>query len=1189
MNSSRAIVPQTETINNHMTTLSSIFQKLLYWLEDKKSPLKVEGINSEIWAFFYAKHLNKLIQQYPDFSTQIIITPTPEQADSFYQDTKQHLDFCQVHQLPSIEHGPYSGVIPSESSLFARFRTLNHAAMNIEVNPQKPQIYIGSFDSFMPLGPGPDFFQKYSLSLKTSDIIDPLELSQKLIDLGYSQSPTVEEPGSFSQRGEIFDIYTMSKLAVRIHYFDDMIEEIFQIDLETQKTNRDKTYEEVSIEVTPRIFSHSDFRSVLRDNIPMPGPKFKEKYQQRKLIFDQLSQGMLFDSYSNYLPLFFKYPCSFFDFFDLSKTQIVFLEEWETKQALPALIDELNQDYDLDSQRLDSESLLPEPTRLFALDLYDNYEKFNPLCVNEISIETSLEDTFSNKTSIRLESALGFLKSHVNPTLPKHEFIRECFNFLSKSFSSEGQVIFSSPYKNSHAEVKHLLDVLELSPHFVNRFHFDTYKLSHGFYHQAEKTLVLTEGDLFAVKSSPTKKSKTQNIDLFAEQIATLKEGDFVIHTDHGLGIYKGLQALDMGSNSGDFLVIEYTGNDKVYVPVYKMNLIQKHADASAGFKPDSLRTQKFNKAKSRAKNSAKKLAFDLLKLQAQRQSSKAYAFSPPDDHYREFELSFKFQETDDQKSSIDDVLQSMQKPVPMDHLVCGDVGFGKTEIGMRAAYRAVLDHKQVAILVPTTVLALQHYTSFVSRFKDFPVTIEFISRFKTAKETKEIYEKVETGDIDILIGTHKLLSDKIKYHDLGLVIVDEEQRFGVGHKEKLKVLKSSVDFLTLTATPIPRTLQLAFLGLRDLSLIKTAPPKRQSIKSYLIKEDDRTLQAAINKELSRGGQVFIVHNRVQDMESYEEYIRELVPSARIISAHGQLPERELEKRMKAFYSGKYQILISTTIIESGIDIPNANTMIIDRADTYGLSQLHQLRGRIGRSDRKAYCYFMIPSHKILSSVAEKRLKALQTYADMGSGFNIATCDLEIRGAGDILGGEQSGHVEAIGLELYMELLKEAIQELRGETEIIRKNLEINTPFSAYIPNTFIPDSGERLRNYKKLSNCNDLDELKNIEQELFDKFGSFPQELKNLITVLEVRCSLQKCGLKSIQVAGKQIHLKFDDKYLETAPEQRNTIVETFIQQPKKYQFTPDFKLIYTHKSEINPSELLGLSQEIAQKILPC
>lgn len=1172
-----------------MTTLSSISQKLIYWLQDKSSPIKFEGLNSEVWAFFYAKHLNKLINNNCIFARQIIILPTPEQADSFYQDAKQHLDFCHVHQIPGIEHGPYSGVIPSESSLFARFRTLNHIAKNLLTKSETPEIYIGSFDAFMPLGPGPDFFQKHSFDIKVSDIIDPLELSQKLTDLGYSQSPTVEEPGSFSQRGEIFDIYTMSKKAFRLHYFDDMIEEIFSIDLETQKTIRDNTFEEIFIEVTPRVFSNPEFRSALRDNIPMPEPRFKEKYQQRKLVFEQLSQGMLFDTYPNFLPLFFEKPCSFFDFFDLSKTQVVFLEDWETRQSIPTLIDELKADYDLESERIDSDNLLPGPEHLFALNIYDDIEKYRPIYVSQIGIETSLDDDFSNKTTIRLEPAINFLKTHINPTLPKHEFLRETFKFLSHKFANEGQVIFTSPYKNSHDEVKHLLEVLDLSANFIKRFQFDHYKLSHGFYHQAEKTLVLTEGDLFAVKSSPTKKSKTQDLDLFAEQIATLKEGDFVIHTDHGLGIYRGLQPLELGSNSGDFLVIEYTGNDKVYVPVYKMNLIQKHADASAGFRPDSLRTQKFSKAKSRAKSSAKKLAFDLLKLQAQRQSAQAYAFSPPDEHFREFELSFKFQETDDQRSSIEDVLNSMQKPVPMDHLVCGDVGFGKTEIGMRAAYKAVLDHKQVAVLVPTTVLALQHYTSFVSRFKDFPVKIEFISRFKTPKETKEIYERVASGDVDILIGTHKLLSDKIKYHDLGLVIVDEEQRFGVGHKEKLKLLKSSVDFLTLTATPIPRTLQLAFLGLRDLSLIKTAPPKRQSIKSYLIKEDDRTLQAAINKELSRGGQVFIVHNRVQDMESYENYIRDLVPNAKIISAHGQLPERELEKRMKAFYSGKYQILISTTIIESGIDIPNANTMIIDRADTYGLSQLHQLRGRIGRSDRKAYCYFMIPNNKILSTVAEKRLKALQTYADMGSGFNIATCDLEIRGAGDILGGEQSGHVEAIGLELYMELLKEAILELRGESEIIRKDIEINTPFSAYIPNTFISDSGERLKNYKKLSNCNDLDELKDIEQELFDKFGSFPQELKNLITVLEVRCSLQKCGLKSVQVAGKQMHLRFDDKYLETVPEQRNKIVESFIQQPKKYQFTPDFKLIYTHKNEITPSELLGLSQEIAQKILPC
>ncbi len=646
---------------------------------------------------------------------------------------------------------------------------------------------------------------------------------------------------------------------------------------------------------------------------------------------------------------------------------------------------------------------------------------------------------------------------------------------------------------------------------------------------------------------------------------------------------------MDVGEDKTDFLVIQYQNKDKVYLPVYKINLIQKHADSNAQIGVANLRSNKFQQLKDRAKNSVKKLAFDLLKLQAERESSKAYSFSPPDENYREFEMAFPFTETPDQKAAIEKVIDEMQQPRPMDYLVCGDVGFGKTEVAMRAAFKAVLDHKQVAVLVPTTVLALQHYNSFKKRFKDFPVNIEFLSRFKSAKESKQILEDVNDNKVDILIGTHKLLSDKVKFHDLGLVIVDEEQRFGVGHKEKLKLMKSNVDFLTLTATPIPRTMQLAFLGLRELSLIKTAPPKRQSIKTYIIHEDEKTIQDAIRKEINRGGQVFFVHNKVNDMEILYSELQRIVPEAKIIMAHGQLPEKDLEKRMERFYSGEFNVLLSTTIIESGIDIPTANTMIIDRADTFGLSQLHQLRGRIGRSEKKAYAYFIIPKNRNLTEVAEKRLKAIQSYADMGSGFSIASADLEIRGAGDILGASQSGHIEAIGLELYMELLQEAIAELKGEKRIINYDIEFATPFSSYIPNHYIKDASERLKYYKKLSNSKSLDQLDEYKDELVDIFGSFTQEVDNLFTILECRIRLSGSGIKSLKVSGRIVTIIFDQNILNQNTELRDIIVKTFISRPKVYQFTPDFKVIYTHKNEISQEELIDITKNIAEQIVPC
>ena len=794
----------------------------------------------------------------------------------------------------------------------------------------------------------------------------------------------------------------------------------------------------------------------------------------------------------------------------------------------------------------------------------------------------------SDVIDLRLIKTKTFINQYINPALTKPEYIKETLNFLKKHFEFQGNIYFSSYSESSKAEIQHLIDLQEYSRDLQSRINFLPFKVSEGFYYEGEKFLIISDGDLFAAKKVKVLKSSKVDLDLFAEQIATLKIGDYVIHSEYGVGEYLGLEALNIGGDKTDFLVIKYAENDKVYVPVYKLNQIQKHADSHVGLKKDSLRTNKFQLLKARARTSAKVLAFDLLKLQAERQSSMAYAFSEPDHLYKEFELAFPFEETPDQARAIEEVLEAMQKPVPMDFLVCGDVGFGKTEVAMRAAFKAVEDKKQVAVLVPTTILALQHFNSFTKRFKDFPVRIEFISRFKSPKESKDILAKAEKGEIDILIGTHKILSDKLKFSDLGLVIVDEEQRFGVGHKEKLKLMKASVDFLTLTATPIPRTLQMAFLGLRDLSLIKTAPPRRQSIKTYVIKEDELTIQSAIQKELQRGGQVFVVHNKVHDIEEYTASIRELVPEAKITFAHGQMGERELEDRINSFYNGDYQVLVATTIIESGIDIPNANTMIIDRADTYGLSQLHQLRGRIGRSDKKAYAYFVIPRMREISTIAQKRLHALQTYAEMGSGFNIASVDLEIRGAGDILGGSQSGHIEAVGLELYMELLKDAIYELKGERKILKKDIEILTPFPAFIPNHYITDPGERLKQYKRLSNCETLTLLENIKDEFQDVYGLFSEELSNLFVVLETRIHLQTLGLKSVQVGGAAITLKFDRGFLESSPELRDRVVNFFISRPKIYQFTPDYRVIYNHKNIVSQNDLLKFSKDISLQIIP-
>ncbi len=1169
-----------------MGHFNSLLQKIIDWDEHRASQLHVYGTTQEQWAYI----LNAFLKDHKETffkKSHLIITASADEAEDLFQalevfeDNKNYLML-----LPGLEASPYSGVISSEKNFYDRFDVLSRLN-KIKDNSKRKNIIITSFEALSLKTPPPDFFDQFSFEVNVEDIIAPIDLAKKLVSLGYSSVTSVEEPGTFIQKGQIFDLYPVGSTPVRLSYFDDLIESIHSFDLDTQKTIKDQSLLSVSIAPAAGIFTTSEFAVTLREKIPQFGPQFKNKFEYRKSLFSRLADGQLFENYPAYIPLFFKKAGNFFDYISPDQFIISVLSSDEAQRSSFELMESLREDFENEEKSEKGENILPHFSELYDFSFFEKIKDQKILLIDQINLNMN-HDEIIDSIDLSLVKTKTFLNQSINPTLAKPEYIKQALLFLRKQFQFRGEVYFSSYSETSRAEIQHLIDLQDYPIDLRSRIHFLPYKMSEGFFYESQNFIIITDGDLFAAKKTKVQKSSKVDLDLFAEQLATLKSGDFVIHNEYGVGQYLGLEALNIGGDKTDFLVLKYAENDKVYVPVYKLNQIQKHADSETGLKTDSLRTNKFQLLKARARTSAKTLAFDLLKLQAERQSSSAFAFSAPDHLYREFELAFPFEETPDQARAIEEVLACMQKPVPMDFLVCGDVGFGKTEVAMRAAFKAVEDKKQVAVLVPTTILALQHYNSFTKRFKDFPIRIEFISRFKSPKESKDILARVEKGDVDILIGTHKLLSDKLKFLDLGLVIVDEEQRFGVGHKEKLKLLKASVDFLTLTATPIPRTLQMAFLGLRDLSLIKTAPPRRQSIKTYVIKEDEHTIQAAILKEIHRGGQVFIVHNKVHDIEEYAAGIRELVPEAKITFAHGQMTEKDLEDKINAFYNGTYQVLIATTIIESGIDIPNANTMIIDRADTFGLAQLHQLRGRIGRSDKKAYAYFVIPRMREISTIAQKRLHALQTYADMGAGFNIASVDLEIRGAGDILGASQSGHIEAVGLELYMELLRDAINEIRGERKILKKDIEILTPFPAFIPNHYISDPSERLKQYKRLSNCENLVVLENIREEFQDVYGLFSDELTNLFVVLETRIYLQTLGLKSVSIGGSSITLKFDRQFLESNPELRDRVVGFFISRPKIYQFTPDYRVIYTHKTSVSQSDLLRFSQEISQQIIP-
>jgi transcription-repair coupling factor (superfamily II helicase) len=1139
---------------------------------------KLSGVDFSTWSFIYFNFFKKVL----NFSdSDVFVFRNEEQAEKAYESLKQYQK--EILFFPGLSDNPFSSIIQSEAALYKRQLVLQ----SLVSNPSAKRVIVTTYSAMQLKLPPKEHFQK-SFKIEISDIISPEDLALKLSSFGYSKSPTVEEPGVFSKKGEIFDIFPLDGDPVRLLYFDDMIEEIFKIDKDTLKTLKDFPVESLSIAQSPQGIVSPESMLALRSQLPKYPPAQKLKNKTKSAIFQKLSQNMLFENYPLFFPLFFETNLTFKDFLnpdfkfhyfekDISENQFS-----NSKSIFEDAVTRSEEDPT-------DEEVFPQPAQIYNFtEKQSAFQEFN---IDEITVNVDLNENFNNTLDLHFESTKVFLKkfSTVEPK-NKFEYLHQLIKAIESKLGSSGKLYILYRNESSKSELEFLIAENMSNSILKSKIAYFQIGLKSGFYYKNENTFFLSESDLFAEKIKKTRKSKKMNTqDMFAEQLSTLKIGDYLIHKTHGVGKYLGMENIKMGTQENDFIIIEYKDNDKVYLPVYKLNLIQKHANQITEQKVDSLKTKKFEQAKSKARSSVKKLAFDILELNAKRKLRKGFSFSPPDHLFKEFELDFPFEETPDQLSAIDDVLDDMQKETPMDRLICGDVGFGKTEVAMRASFKAVLDKKQVSILVPTTVLAYQHFNTFTKRFEGFAVNIEYVSRFKSATQVKEILQRVEEGKVDILIGTHKLLSDKIKYKDLGLIIIDEEQRFGVAHKEKLKLLKASVDNLVMTATPIPRTLQMSFLGIRELSLIRTAPLKRQSIKTYIIKDDGKTVRDAIEKELSRGGQIFIVHNRVNDIEEYAASIKKLVPDANLIVAHGQMPERELEKRIKDFYEHKYDILVSTTIIESGIDIPAANTMIIDRADTYGLSQLHQLRGRIGRSDRKAYAYFLVPSNRNLSTLATKRLKALQTYADMGSGFALATSDLEIRGSGDILGAEQSGHIANIGLELYMELLQESIEELKGQPVNHSRSIEIQTPFPSYLPNKFIEDTGLRLKYYKRLSNCKSHELLDEIISEIEDQFGLSPVQAQNLYLILKSRINLQHLALDSIKVLSKSIILNFNQLEIAEDEALRSKVIQFFMERPKVYKLNPNFSVNCSFKDGVQPETLLEFTNYIAQQIDPC
>lgn len=1124
-----------------------------------------------------------LVARYVEFHKRVlVIVPNDDLASSFCSDIECFSEFLfeepiQVTHFPTWEHSPYSSVTPSLRTRLARLTVLSQLFQGQDAK-KIPEVIVTTraalCQATLPLSQ----FRDSSILLQLNEGIESREkLVTRLNEAGYMRVDPVEDPGTFAVRGEIVDIFPIDrKQPIRVELFGDQIDRIREFDSATQRAVSSDAHpiQQVFIPPAREVIVHAATSQRLREALKERADDQGIPRVVRDPILSMIRDGVYPEHTDVWAPFTYSQPASLLDYLEVSQPpSIIYVDEMGCHQEWDEFLAEQKK---LSLAALESEVIAPSVESLFPwTEKTDSrvqkqvrlfLDRLELITEESLQKEPTLDDTPNELIQQKHKTTI-----HTNSDLNK-DFESKFQLWLKQKF----QTILLASTQSQLERLRYLLEERNLPCKIQSKGGLSAEwislrigSLSEGFRWPAEKLIVLTENEILG--SQPTRKQRkraTAESGSAAKNwsglqaLSDLAQGDAVVHIDHGIGLYQGLVRLDLSGAPSDFLLLEYANKDKLYLPIYRLNVIQKYVGSGGTAVLDKLGSQLFAKTKEKVKNTVKALAFDLVKLYAERKIRPGYRFSPPDTEFREFEAKFAFEETTDQLKAIDAVLADLESGQTMDRLICGDVGYGKTEVAIRAAFRAVSEGKQVAVLVPTTILAQQHEISFKARMKEYPILIESVSRFKSSKEQKKILEAVGHGKIDIIIGTHRLLSKDVQFHDLGLVIVDEEHRFGVEHKERLKTIKVNTHVLTLTATPIPRTLHLALSGLRDISLINTPPADRLPIRTYVSKSDDQLIQRAIEFELSRGGQVFFLYNRVQSIYERANRIRELVPQAKILVAHGQMPETELEKTMVDFYQKKANILLCTTIIESGLDVPSANTIIVHRADTFGLAQLYQIRGRVGRGQVRAYAYLLIPSETTLTEDAKRRLEVIQRFVELGSGFSVASHDLEIRGGGDLLGPQQSGSIGAVGFDLYTEILEEAIREIQGKPlapEQTRREPEIKAPFPSFLPEDYVQDVHQRLSLYRRFSAAMQESEVNLLEEELRDRFGSLPLEAQNLLWLIRLKIILKRTGVDVLTVGPEKVSLQpGPDSQLD--PIRAIALVSAY---PHKYQLMPDSKLV--------------------------
>lgn len=1100
------------------------YQKTIDDIKNKISPIALHGVLEENMGHFVTSLIKETDKQI------LLVTYNEKRSKEIYEDLKNIYDDIDVSIFPQKE------LILYDVDAFSSERTHQRLGVISNLQENKTKLVVASLGALLDKMMSKKVFLENTLSLRLGDELELDSLLKMLVDSGYERTSLVEQTGQFSSRGGIVDVFTpFYDYPMRVEFFDTQVDSIRSFDYKDQRSL--ETLETLVIHPTKEIIIPKDTSGDIADRLEK---EFKKAYSKREFSAEQKDK---LDKFQKYIEI---------------------LRQGESLQNLDIITPYLNPDLlsgILDYFNDDALVLLDEPRRL-----RENYEETNSLFVERMTDLLEVGEILNSHIHIKFSydqlmtmfkeklviTNAAFLKqdndfppksiNHLRVrTMPvyhgKLDMLKEDLDrYLYKGY----KIVILAASLDRGKRLEDLLKKIGVQSEFhqtrdkiikTGQIYITVGAINAGFEYEEIKFAVISDKEIFGSGKTRGKKKRTKKEkDKASLTFGDLNEGDYVVHEDYGIGQYLGIEKLNIQGVTKDYLLIQYKAKDRLYLPIEQMSMIQKYI-GSDSVKPkiNRLNSSEWSRTKSRTKKAIEEMAEELLELYAKRDQLKGYQFSEDFPWQQEFEEMFPYEETNGQIHSIEEIKRDMENDRPMDRLLCGDVGYGKTEVALRAAFKAVMDSKQVAILVPTTILAQQHYNTLIERFEKYPMKIALLSRFKSASEIKNSIEMIRKGLVDIVVGTHRLLSKDVVFKDLGLLVIDEEQRFGVKHKERLKQIKENVDVLTLTATPIPRTLHMSLVGIRDMSVIEEPPEERYPIQTYVTEYNKAMIRDAILREISRGGQVYYVYNRVETIDKISAELSELVPEASFGVGHGQMTERTLEKVMVDFMDRKTDVLVCTTIIETGLDIQNVNTIFVHDADKMGLSQLYQLRGRVGRSNRIAFAYFIYARDKVLSEVAEKRLRAIKEFTEFGSGFKIAMRDLEIRGAGNLLGVQQHGNIESIGYDLYVKYLGQAIQRLKGQEVVEKLDTSIDIKVDGYITNDYIEDEEQKIEIYKRISTIESIDDYRELIDELIDRYGDLPKPVESLMNISYIRSLGSRNHIKNIVQIDKKVKLEYE------------------------------------------------------------